>query len=252
VTEPLEGKEVDQLLRATFEEYAERRVAYYSDSSLLRKLLDRNVLLYAMRGVTSAREFVELALTAHETASEETMIGNAWQSAIARLSPHTVGGGDLRTERDGELWIVQLKMSPKQNAGAKAQDLRLLRNKLLTERDHHPGRKSVKAMMGFLTGKPRSQWVTNTNKSTANSDIYGFQYQVMVGRPFLEWVGAEYDPGLMLRSLNSVPARVRAARNMAIERLNAELRDRLEARSLDTSVESVVALQQQPFRDRQR
>lgn len=247
-----QSHDVEQLLRATFEEYAARRAAYYDDPALLDKLLDKNLLLFAFRGVRTSTAFVDQALPAHEASSEETMMGNAWQSAISTISPHVVGGGDLRMERDGYLWIIQLKMSPKQNSAAKAQDLRLLRDKVLNERDHHPGRRGVKPMLAFLTGPSQDRWVTHRERSRANADIHGFGYQVMAGRAFLEWVGAEHDPAALVNHLAVSAARVAAARGRTIDRLKSELGDRLRQHGLPDTIESLMRLQELPSRGRIR
>lgn len=237
-----EPERIEQLLRGTFEDFVARRVAYYDDPRLLSKLLDRNLLLFALRGIRDVSEFVEAALAAHEAASEETMLGNVWQAAIAEVAPHVVGGGDLRMERDGELWIVQLKMSPKQNSSATAQDIRILRNKILSERDHHPGRRGVKAMMAFLTGDSQSHWMTHRSRSPANADIDGFQYQVMAGEAFFDWIGVKHDPIGLLRELQAMPERVRQAREDGAARLKAEIGALLADQGRPDSMLSIMEL----------
>jgi hypothetical protein len=241
--------EAERLLRLAFEEYAAWRVDWYQHPGLLRKLLARDLFPFVLRGTKDAFEFLEQSFFAHEAGSEETMIGNAWQAAITRISPNTVGGGDLRTERDGDLWIIQVKMSPKQNSSARAQDLRLLQNKLQRETDHQPGRKSVKAMMAYLSGEPRSQWVfhRDRSKSGANRDIDGFQYQLMVGSAFFRWLGVDYQISTLLTELRLVGANVRQAREASLKRLEAELGNRLREEQLDSSMESLMALQERPW-----
>ena len=237
-----EPDRIEQLLRGTFEDFVARRIAYYDDPRLLPKLLDRNLLLFALRGTRDVSEFVDAALAAHEAASEETMLGNAWQAAIAEIVPHAVGGGDLRMERDGELWIVQLKMSPKQNSSAMAQDIRILRNKVLSERDHHPGRHGVKAMVAFLTGDSQSRWVTHRSRSPANADIDGFQYQVMAGEAFFSWIGVKHDPIGLLRELHTMPELVRQARAKGTARLKDELGALLADQGRPDSMLSIMEL----------
>jgi hypothetical protein len=233
--------EVAELLRGAFVGYAHRRLAFYENPRLLSKVLDRNLVPFALRGVAGVDEFVEQVLAAYEAGSEETMLGNAWQAAIATL-PHTVGGGDLRTERDGDLWIVQLKTSPKQNSSAHAQDLRMLRTKLLGERDHQPGRRSVKAMMAYLTGPSEFRWVTHKERSAANQDIDGFQYQRAVGQAFLSWIGISKPLAELAMQLGGPPAQIRSARQSALVRLKRELRARLRDEGLDDDMDSIMRL----------
>jgi hypothetical protein len=241
VTDTAASDDLVQLLRIAFDDYAHKRLDFYENPRLLAKLLDRNLVPFALRGVRDADEFVGQVLPAFEAGSEETMLGNAWQAALAKL-PHTVGGGDLRTEREGELWIVQLKTSPKQNSSAHAQDLRLLRTKLLAERDHQPGRRSVKAMMAYLVGPREFRWITHKERSLANADIDGFQYQRAVGEAFLEWIGISKQLAQLAVQVDDRPAQIRLAREKALERLKTELGQRLAAAGLPPTMDSIMSL----------
>lgn len=71
-------------------EFSAKRAAYYRDSSKinLRKLLGKDVIMFAARGVATAEEFVLEAFRACESSSEETVMGNLWQ-ALVRQSPPT-------------------------------------------------------------------------------------------------------------------------------------------------------------------
>jgi hypothetical protein len=234
---------VAPLIEHTFEGYLRRRLAFYRDpEATLRKLLTKDVLMYALRGVTTADEFVVAAFAAYESSSEETMWGLAWQEAIANASPNTVGGGDLRTERDGTLWIIQVKSSIAQNSGAKANDLLLLRSKLLDERDQHPGRRSVKPMLGIIRGPERDQWVTHRARNKAYSLIDGFQYQYLVGPAFLRWVSAEFDPVALAERFAPLAAAIRGAREEHIAGVQTELRKRLAAAGLSDAITSLLSV----------
>ncbi len=218
---------VPELIRLAFATYLERRQAFYANPAVIvRKLLRRDPMIYALRGVGSAEEFVESAFIAHEASSEETMMGNAWQAALAAIAPNSVGGGDLRTEREGTLWIIQVKMSRLQNSGAEAQDLRMLKAKLTAESDHHPGRKNVKAMLGFVRGPFANEWRMHRSKSMANADIDGFQHQYMAGSAFLNWCSADFDQESLFGSLADEIGGVRDAREkclIEVQRLVSEL-----------------------------
>ncbi|MCL4240875.1 MAG: hypothetical protein KJ048_05930 [Dehalococcoidia bacterium] len=238
-----DAEHVPRLIRAAFEDYLRRRLEYYrAPRQLVRSLLRKNGLVYALRGIETADDFAEQALAAHETSSEETMLGNAWQAALAAVSPNSVGGGDLRTERDGTLWIIQVKTSRGQNAGAEAQDIRMLKTKLLSERDHHPGRHNVKAMMGFVRGPAANEWRTYRSKSAANADIDTFQYQYMAGAPFLEWCSAAFDIEVLISALQPQIRTVQGARRECVEAVKAALKRQLTEEGLEHDMPSVLRL----------
>jgi len=235
-------REIQPVILATFRDYTGRRLAFYRDpEKSLSAILRKDVLLYALRGVRSSDEFVEHAFSAYESSSEETMWGNAWQEAIAKVAPNTVGGGDLRAERDGILWIIQLKLGP-QNASSQAQDIRVLQTKTRNEIDHHPGRRGVKAMYAIVRGAPRDDWKHFRSKSPANADIVGFQYQLMVGLPFLKWVSADFDPAALVEGLADSTSLIASARLQCIAALKSRLAATLRANSLGEDMASVMTL----------
>ena len=240
---PDAAQTIQPVILSTFEAYVAGRLTFYRNpKKILNALLKKDTLLYALRGIRDSDEFIDHAFPAFESSSEETVWGNAWQEAIAKVAPNTVGGGDLRTERDGILWIIQLKMGA-QNAGAQAQDIRVLQAKSLhEEREHHPGRKGVKAMYAIVRGRPTDKWDRYRSRTQANADINGFQYQLMVGFPFLEWISVEFDQQGLVRALSHITAEVPGARSECIVQLKAMLRERLSAAGLRDDLESVVTL----------
>jgi hypothetical protein len=235
---------VAPLVLESFRGYLNRRLAHYErpPAQVLRTLLDKDALLYAFRGVATADEFVEQAFAAHESSSEETMWGHAWQAAIASVAPNTVGGGDLRTERDGTLWIIQLKTGTEQNSAAEAQDLRLLKTKVRQETDHHPGRKNVKAMYAIIRGKARAEWRHYKATNPANADIDGFQYEYRVGADFLTWASAAITPAAMIEPFSVEIARVKTARQRCVEDAQRLLRQRLQDQGLPHDITGVLRL----------
>jgi hypothetical protein len=235
---------VAPLVLESFRGYLARRLAYYQrpPALVLRTLLDKDVLLYAFRGVATPDELVEQAFAAHESSSEETMWGHAWQAAIAAVAPNTVGGGDLRTERDGTLWIIQLKTGTEQNSAAEAQDLRLLKTKVRQETDHHPGRRNVKAMYAIVRGKPRTEWRHYRATNPANRDIDGFQYEYRVGADFLAWASAAITPAAMIAEFAEEIAAIKTARRHCIQAAQGLLRERLQKDDLPLDIAGVLRL----------
>lgn len=241
--EPESPERVPALLITAFEAYLDRRLNWYSKpESVLRGILKKDSLPFLFRGIQTADDFAEQAFFAHEASSEETMLGNAWQSALAAIAPNSVGGGDLRTERDGVLWIVQVKLSRGQNAGAEAQDLRMLKTKLARETDHHPGRRNRKAMLGFVRGPARSDWVTYRANSPANADIDMFQYHYMAGRDFLQWCSADFERSALLTALAPAIEQIKIARVECLARVQELLRNALAARGLGTTAQDILDL----------
>jgi hypothetical protein len=248
----VELESIQPMLLDTFRQYVEKRIAFYSDSGrILDSLLKKDILLLALRGIHTADEFVEHAFSAFESSSEETMWGNAWQEALAKATPNTVGGGDLRTERDGTLWIIQLKLGP-QNAGTQAQDIRVLKGKVDQERDHHPGRKNVKGMYAIVRGKPANEWRNHRSTVAVNRDIDGFQYQYMRGSEFLRWVGAEFAHENLVAALTAQTERVRLARESSLAAVKDALMDRLRQAGLPLDVSGVLRLSELPSRRKTR
>ncbi|MFN0147379.1 MAG: PmeII family type II restriction endonuclease [Dehalococcoidia bacterium] len=233
---------IQPVIVEAFRAFVERRGAFYrAPAPILAHLLRKDVLLYALRGVKTADEFIDHAFPAYESSSEETMWGNTWHKAIANAAPRTVGGGDLRTERDGTLWIIELKLGP-QNANAVAQDLRSLRAKVRAETEHHPGRRSVDAMYAFVRGEPRDMRKTYWAKSPANKDIDGWSYQHMVGLPFLRWISADFDPAVLVERLSDVTAALPGLRERCLATLKEMLDERLRRAGLASDISGVMAL----------
>lgn len=233
------------LMIAAFEDYVRQRLAYYEDrKGLLNDLLKKDATMLALRGVRTLPGFVEAAFAAHESSSEETMMGNAWQDAIARASPNAIGGGDLQVEREGLLWIVQVKSGTNtHNYGSEAQDLRVLRRKVeRASRDHHPGRRGVRPMVGIVKGDRLDK--EEIYHSEDDKDVDGFSYRRMVGQDFREWISADIAPRDLIGALGDYREALVAARSARLESLTAELIERLDARGLAHDIYGIIELKQ--------
>ena len=97
-------------------------------------------------------------------------------------------------------------------------------------------------MYAIVRGRPTDKWDRYRSRTQANADINGFQYQLMVGFPFLEWISAEFDQQGLVRALSHITAEVPGARSECIVQLKAMLRERLSAAGLRDDLESVVTL----------
>jgi len=135
-----------------------------------------------------------------------------------------------------------VKTSRGQNAGAEAQDLRMLKTKLVAETDHHPGRRNVKAMLGFVRGPAADDWRTYRSQSRANADIDTFQYHYMAGATFLKWCSADFDNQRLLADLGTEIKQVHAARGACLAAVQDLLRQQLSGRALPSTMEAVLRL----------
>jgi hypothetical protein len=219
------------------EAYIVQREKYYRDRKLLDKLLKKDALLWILRGARSIEDWTDLALAAHESSSEETVWGHTWQRILTNLAINAVGAGDLLVDRDGTLWVIELKMQTNTlNYPSRAQTLKVLKAKVEQhDRVRTPGRKGVKAMIGVIRGPDDDRWINHRAKSREDAEIDGYGYQLMVGATFREWLTGFPNPVELLneeRLLDRVPV----ARAACLARLNVEVHDRLSAEGLPEDV----------------
>lgn len=234
-----------ELVARSIDEYSGKRLAYYTRRrGLLKDLLKKDPLLAALRGVTTASGWLDEAFNAHESSSEETMMGSAWQQILTDLSSHSVGAGDFLFEKEDMLWVLEMKSQTNTlNAPALAQTLKVLKQRVL---DHSgirtPRRRGVSAMIGVLRGDALDLWRTFSARSAENRDINGFQYRYMVGAPFRAWLTGLTHPSELVEASSEQGASLLSARNDCRQRLQRELDVLLREKGLPDDIQSVMRL----------
>lgn len=232
-----------QIVARRIEEYREGRLLYYSDrASLLDDLLKKDPFIPALRGVQTAHEWLEEAFHAHESSSEETVMGNTWQKILGDLTSNAVGGGDFLFEKDDVLWILEIKTQPNTiNAGGLIQILRSLKEKVRSHsRDSVPGRRGVRPGIGILRGTPTDTERYYEAKGAVDRDIDGFQYRYMVGSSFLSWLTGLDNPASLIEVAPGDT--LSSAREACRNRLHNQLDSLLTERGLSNDVGSVIRL----------
>ena len=232
--------------------FTEKRIAYYRDPRRidLKKLLAKDVIMFAARGVQSANEFVEEAFHACESSSEETVIGNTWQTIVSAISSDTLDTGDMMTFRDGALYVCELKAQTNTtNSSSFPQELRELKDKCeMQRRFRRAGNHPVLPAFCVLRDKNAVDEVRTyqpADRDMANQDIAGLQYRYLTGAAFWRWLtGFDSEKGLVSNVSRLGGEKVRAARQNCLERLQREMSDALDEHGLDDSMNSVIALKQ--------
>ncbi len=225
-------------------EYADQRVESYNALALGR-LLGKDVLMFAMRGVQTAPEFVEAALAAFESSSEETHMGGVVQRIAVDLSSKAIDLSDVVIERDGDLWVIEVKSQTNTVTGTFRNDL-LTKMKARVDEYSRPRaarRRQVRAMLAVIRGKAQDREVTcKFGPGDTYAALNGFVYTYKVGRPFWEWLTGHPGIGSLLDEVPPDAHRVVEARDRCLKRLQAEMESALAAEGADRSIRAVMRL----------
>lgn len=231
--------------------FSENRIKWYDDAKsgiTLSKILKKDAVMFAARGVRTADEFVAEAFRACESSSEETVMGNTWQAIITAISSDTLDTGDMMTVREGCLYVCELKSQTNTtNSSSFPQELRELKDKCLTQgRFRRASNQPVRAAFCVLRdGKPKDEWRTFAPdaRDAANADLAGFEYRYLTGSSFWRWLTDFDSPeGLIDDAAALYDARVPEARRRCLARLQDEMRGQLEAHGLGDSIDDVLRL----------
>lgn len=231
-------------------EFARKRIAWYGNASKinLRKLLAKDVIMFAARGVALAEEFVAEAFRACESSSEETVIGNTWQAVIAAISSDTLDTGDMMTVREGALWVCELKSQANTvNSSSFPQELRELKDKCAAqERFRRASGQPVRpAFCVMRHPKPVDEVRTYRAdpRDLPNRDIDGFEYRYLAGDAFWQWLtGFDSVEGLISDVDLIDNDGVVEARAACLERLQVEMRAALAEHGLGDTMNDVLKL----------
>ena len=231
-------------------EFAANRTSYYRDATKLnlKKLLAKDVVMFAARGVQTAEEFVDEAFRACESSSEETVMGNTWQAIITTISSDTLDTGDMMTVRDGALYVCELKsQSNTTNAASFPQELRELKEKCESQKRFRRASKQrvLPAFCVLRHNKPIDEIRTYQpdSRDQANQDIAGFEYRYLAGSAFWIWLtGFESVEGLVNNLSRIETGDVREARQECLARLKNEMATALKEHLLGNRIEDVMTL----------
>lgn len=235
--------------------YQQKRIQWYQNVEL-KKVLDKDITLFALRGIDSATDFIEDAFRALESSSEETMSGNLWQQILADISDDTQDTGDLIATRENTIWVIELKSQPNTvNSTSKPGELRELRTRMaeITRRRRASNQKVKAALAVSRDPRKKGKGVDQIevfrapNTTDSNHDLDGFEYRYITGEKFWTWLTGIDSQIALLMPLASITGgdRVREAREAALSRLKYEVLELLNSHQLGTSMDDIVRLRSQ-------
>ena len=241
-----------EIAYAKLHEFGNNRIDFYNNLKLSR-LLSKDIIMFAARGVKSADEFVEETFRAIESSSEETVMGNVWQAIVAAISDNTLDTGDMLTERDGDLYVCELKSQTNTtNSSSFPQELRELREKVAYHRrfSRASGQKVLPAYCVLRDKNGVDEWRTYTpdRLDLANQDIAGFEYRYLVGSGFWQWlVGCNSEKGLVTDVSIFDADAVVAARARCLQRLKLEMTQQLDEYGFAHDIQGVLNLSRELY-----
>ncbi|MCH4053914.1 MAG: hypothetical protein LKH08_00035 [Atopobiaceae bacterium] len=232
-------------------QFTQNRINYYeSDTVTVKKLLSKDVVMFAAKGVKTSDEFVDEAFRAIESSSEETVMGNTWQAIIAAISQDTLDTGDLTTVRDGCLYVCELKAQTNTtNSTSFPGELRALRDKV--EQKRHFARASnqpIKAAFCVLRSKKAIDEVREFSLSNeydhTNDDLVGFEYRYLTGAAFWRWLtGFSSAEGGLIDDVSSLDVdEIRKARIACLNKLHMDMNNALSEERLPHTIQGILEL----------
>lgn len=215
--------------------------------------MEKDIVMFAARGVANADEFVLEAFHAKESTSEETVMGNTRQALCAAVSADTLDTGDMTTLRDGNLYMCELKSQTNTvNSSSFPQELRELKDKCENaSRYRRASKQKVLPAFCVMRAKaPKDEWRTYqpAERDVANADLAGFEYRYLQGPAFWQWlIGYDSIDDLILDFGEIDLGDVAQARQECIERLRAEMRSALAEEGLGDTMNDVLKLRKLRF-----
>ena len=241
-------------------EYQMKRINWYKDnlkpknrksdvSKLINKILAKDITMFALRGITTAEEYIDAAFPALESSSEETVMGNTWQEILTQISENTFDTGDITTERDGILWVCEIKSQTNTtNSSSLPQELRALRTRMeeITGRKRVSKQEVKAAFCVTRDKKPKDEFKTYEASAIQreNHDLNGFEYRYITGEKFWTWLTGYPSEAGLLMPLSAITGgdKVAEARTQCIQNLKCELLELLKKHNLSNSIDDLVML----------
>jgi hypothetical protein len=230
-----------EIIQAALEDYASSRIRSY-DGMELQQLLAKDILMFALRGVTTAQGFVENAFAAFESSSEEGMMGTTRQRIVTDLTSGAIDLSDMVLQRDNVLWVVEVKAQTNTITGGLLPGaLRILkdrRDRYARMRAAQP--REVRAVLGVMRGPSADR----ERSYRAPGDDYwgrGFTYRYIVGRAFWTWLTGWRSIESLVDDVEQISNRLNAAREEAKGRLSEQMQDWVRALDSDGGIKSIIA-----------
>lgn len=255
-------KQIDNSLaeqkKAVYEllsDFANKRKEWYESKQKvnLHALMQKDIVMFAARGVSNAHDFVLESFRAIESTSEETVMGNLRQQICAKVSADTLDTGDMTTLRDGNLYVCELKSQANTvNSSSFPQELRELRDKCDSMQRYRRASKQkvIPAFCVMRNKKPIDEMrVYHANeKDFPNRDLEGFTYRYLAGAAFWQWlIGLDSVDDLIDDFSKINFHNVQQARKKCIARLIKEMDDALRKNGLGNSMNDVLKLRRYEF-----
>jgi hypothetical protein len=237
-----------ELVLRELRQFAQGRIDWYDDPKRvsLDHLLKKDVLMFAVRGVLTADEFVDDCFRAFESSSEEGVMGTRWQAIIAGLSTDTLDTGDLTTVRDDALWVCELKAQYNTtNSSSDVQELRDLQSRVAdTRRPRRATSIPVRGAFCVLRGPDVDAIrIYEPRRSGENEDLRGFEFRYISGRSLWRWLTGYDTPLDLIGDVSDLEvAAVRDARARCIARIKGDLLARLRERGLGLGINDVLKI----------
>ena len=249
--------EQQRMAHEIIEDYVGRRIEWYKKIKL-QQILAKDYLLFAARGALTANEYVIEAFHAVESSSEETSLGNFTQRMIAKISDQTLDSGDLTTEREGAIWVCELKAQTNTtNSSSFPQELRGLRTRMNEIKGRRrTSNQPVKAALCITRDWKSIDEVRVYHCpeiQVENRDLDGFEYRYLSGAAMWRWLTGRYDSAvrLLMPLMTMVDTtEIKEERERAISRLERELTAQLKRHHLNTTIDDVAELCEQLNQER--
>lgn len=235
--------------------FAKKRCEWYGDKRAinLKGLMEKDIVMFASRGVRTADEFVVEAFHAKESTSEETIMGTLRQEICAAVSADTLDTGDMTTLRDGDLYMCELKSQANTtNSSSFPQELRELRDKCeaMSRFRRASSQKILPAFCVMRNRKSIDEWrvYVPSERDQANKDLDGFRYRYLAGAGFWNWLIGMDSVDDLIEDFGRVDlGGVREAREECIARLESEMAEALRLEGLGHTMNDVLELRRRRF-----
>ncbi len=231
--------------------FNQNRIDYYTKRDkwiTLDDILSKDILMFAARGVWTSEDFVREAFHAKESSSEETVMGNTWQAFIGEMADNAIDTGDLTAERDGAIWLCELKSQKNTvNSASFPQEIRDLKRKVEIQNRYRRARKQpIRAAYCILRSNKSVDEMRvyhPTDDISANRDIDGFEYRWLEGKAFWLWLADVDEPAGLIEDASPIKVHnIVELRERSIQRVTKDMNDALDEHGLSHDINGILEL----------